>query len=63
MARLFVPQPLTANSPFDWSEESRKRAHGLTIRATFAKPAPVILKPTACATCFTVPAASGACNC
>lgn len=63
MARLFNPQPLTTGSPFKWTEDQRKRAHGLTVRATFAKPAPKIVKPAACPTCFTILAANGSCNC
>lgn len=36
-------------SPFTWTPDQQRRAHGLTIRATFAKKAPP--KPVACTVC------------
>jgi hypothetical protein len=44
-------QPTT--SPFAWtSTDAQKRAHALTIRATFAKKGPA--KPASCDTCHLV---------
>lgn len=52
MAHLFDSQPIAPASPFTWTEEDRKRAHALTVRATFAKKAPA--HPAACSRCFCV---------
>lgn len=36
-------------TPFTWTPEQQRRAHGLTVRATYAKKAPA--KPVPCPTC------------
>ncbi len=61
--QLFTPQPVAPTSPFAWGDDKiQRRAHGLTVRATYARKAPKI-GPKACPGCFTVPAANGTCNC
>jgi hypothetical protein len=63
MARLFDPQPVAPTSPFDWDEETQRRWHGLTTRATHAKLPEQPVKIHICPTCFTVPTAAGTCFC
>jgi hypothetical protein len=44
-----IMAPIATTSPFTWTPERQRRAHALTVRATFAKKAPA--KPVACSTC------------